>query len=108
MARLLSMRGVAVDMAQLAAKNPNTPAVGNAKMNARGDIIGAGGTVIKKREDVAMEYHRSNPKAVSRVSLRDLAADAFQTPAEAIEALKKAQPTPTEPKAKPRKLIDGD
>jgi hypothetical protein len=31
--------------------------VGNARVNARGDELGPGGTVIRKREDVLKEYY---------------------------------------------------
>ena len=40
-----SMQGKIVDMEKLAIQNELTPAVGNMKVNARGDEIGAGGKV---------------------------------------------------------------
>lgn len=56
-----SMQGKPVDMAALAAKHETMPAVGNARMNARGDELGPGGIVVKKREDIVNAHH--NPKA---------------------------------------------
>ena len=50
-----SMRGKQVDMDLLRKRNELTPAVGNARINARGDELGAGGAIIKKREDVVAE-----------------------------------------------------
>ena len=47
-----TMQGKAIDMDMLRQKNELTPAVGNAKVNARGDELGPGGQIIKKREDV--------------------------------------------------------
>jgi len=41
-----SARGKEVDMAKLALQNELTPAVGNMKVNARGDKLGAGGAII--------------------------------------------------------------
>jgi hypothetical protein len=59
-----SMTGKVVDMDLLRQRNELTPAVGNARVNARGDELGAGGRIIKKREDVMKEYYNNNPQAV--------------------------------------------
>lgn len=112
-----SMKGRIVDMAKLVAQNETAIAIGNAKMNARGDLLGRGGEVIKKKEQVAQEYHKANPNAVKRVSLKSMQPDTFLTPDEAINELKKlkeqrdAEEAPKEVKAeKPakRKIIDSD
>lgn len=50
-----SMQGKEVDMNKLVMQNELTMAVGNAKVNARGDELGPGGQIIKKREDVLRE-----------------------------------------------------
>jgi len=52
-----SMRGKPVDMDLLMKKNELTPAVGNAKVNARGDQLGSGGQILKKREEIVSEYY---------------------------------------------------
>ena len=44
-------------MDMLRQRNELTPAVGNARVNARGDELGPGGKVIRKREDVLKEYY---------------------------------------------------
>lgn len=59
-----TMRGREVDMDQLLEKNQSVPAVGNAKMNARGDEIGPGGKIVKKREEQINSYYENNPNAV--------------------------------------------
>lgn len=59
-----SMRGIPVDMELLRKKNELTPAVGNARVNARGDELGPGGKIIKKREDIIKDHYDTNPKAV--------------------------------------------
>lgn len=59
-----SMQGKQVDMEKLMSANELMPAIGNVKVNARGDELGAGGKIIKKREDVMAEYYENNPKAV--------------------------------------------
>lgn len=59
-----SMRGKIVDMDLLRKKNELTPAVGNARVNARGDELGPGGKIVRKREDIIREYYNNNPGAV--------------------------------------------
>ena len=56
-----TMQGKQIDLDKLRAKNELTPAVGNAKVNARGDELGPGGKIIKRREDVMSEYHTDKP-----------------------------------------------
>jgi len=85
--RVLTMRGQHLDMARLMAQNAHKIALGNASMNARGDIID-GGRVIKPREQIARDYHRGNPKAVRQVALRDISQEVFVSPAEAWETAK--------------------
>ena len=43
------------------ARNELTP-VGNAPVNARGDELGPGGKIIKKRDDVIRDYYEEHPK----------------------------------------------
>lgn len=56
-----SMQGKEVDLDQLRIKNELTPAVGNARVNARGDELGPGGKIIKKSVDASEEYHTQQP-----------------------------------------------
>jgi ribosomal protein S17E len=58
------MQGREVDMEKLMRQNELMPAIGNVRVNARGDELGPGGKIIKKREDVLAEYYENNPKAV--------------------------------------------
>jgi len=71
-----SMQGKTVDMDLLRQKNELTPAVGNAKVNARGDELGPGGKIIRTREQVLKDYYDSSPGvpdeiAVSRKELAE-------------------------------------
>jgi len=59
-----SMQGRAVDMEKLMSQHELMPAIGNIRVNARGDELGPGGKIIKKREDVMAEYYENNPKAI--------------------------------------------
>ena len=56
-----SMTGKSVDMDLLRQKNELTRAVGNARVNARGDELGPGGKIIRKKEEVLKDYYASNP-----------------------------------------------
>jgi hypothetical protein len=47
-----SMRGKEIDMEKMSLRFEKTPAVGNMKVNARGDEIGEGGRVVRTREQV--------------------------------------------------------
>ena len=58
-----TMQGKQIDMDLLRQRNELTPAVGNARVNARGDELGAGGKIIRKREDVLRDYYDDNPQA---------------------------------------------
>lgn len=53
-----SYRGTAIDMEMLKFQNEHARALGNASMNARGDKIGTGGTIIKTREELLAERER--------------------------------------------------
>jgi len=57
------MQGRNVDMEKLMRQHELIPAVGNARVNARGDELGTGGKILRKREEVMTEYYENNPKA---------------------------------------------
>jgi hypothetical protein len=44
-------QGKEIDMHKLAMQNETTLAVGNVRMNARGDLLGPGGKIIKKQDE---------------------------------------------------------
>ncbi len=59
-----TLQGKELDLDLLRVKNELTPAVGNAKVNARGDELGPGGKIIRKQEDAATEYNTTRPDSV--------------------------------------------
>lgn len=86
----ISMRGELVDFNKLRMANADRPALGNASMNARGDILGPGGVVIKTQEQVDAEHRAriEDQKQISRnVDLKN---------AEAVKAAAMA-PMPASP-----------
>jgi len=56
--------GSEIDLEKLALKHETEPAVGNARMNARGDELGAGGKIVKTREQILQDYYNNNPRAI--------------------------------------------
>ena len=65
-----TMQGKQMDMDLLRQRNELTPAVGNAKVNARGDELGPGGKIIKKREDVMKDYYSATGKMEDEIPAR--------------------------------------
>lgn len=56
--------GKAIDMDRLRLSNEETIAVGNMKVNARGDELGFGGEVVKSRNEVMRDYYKLNTPTV--------------------------------------------
>jgi hypothetical protein len=67
-----SNRGISVDFDTLIKQaDKSTTAVGNMRVNAHGDVIGANGQIIKPNEERVREYYTNNPKSsTSNVSLK--------------------------------------
>lgn len=59
-----TLNGREIDMNKLALQNEMTVAVGNVRVNARGDELGPGGQIVRKREEVLREYYENNPNAI--------------------------------------------
>lgn len=55
-----SALGKTIDMDNLRLANEETIAIGNMKVNARGDELGPGGKIVKTRNQVMDEYYRLN------------------------------------------------
>src|SRR4051812_5719239 len=52
-------QGKQIDIEAIRLKNELVPALGNMKVNARGDQLGSGGAIIKTREQIVDEIYRS-------------------------------------------------
>jgi hypothetical protein len=59
-----TLQGKEIDMERLSLKNETAPAVGNVRMNARGDELGPGGKIVKTREEILADYYKQNPRAI--------------------------------------------
>jgi hypothetical protein len=51
-------RGIPIDMDRLRLANEQTIAVGNMKVNARGDQLGTGGKIVKTRQQIMQEKNK--------------------------------------------------
>jgi hypothetical protein len=108
MAQRRTNRGAMIDFDNLLLKNEEEIALGNMKVNARGDKIGKGGKVIQKREDATREYYQNNPKSVVKsVSIKD-AVDNQPVKDQSAEVVKKSSSKAKAKKMKEVELPNGD
>jgi hypothetical protein len=59
-----TMQGKELDFDKLRMKNEMALAVGNVRMNARGDELGPGGKIVRKKDDIMTEYHTDSKNLV--------------------------------------------
>lgn len=57
-------KGKPVDMGALLMMNQHAVALGNANLNARGDVLGQGGEIIQTAEQIAEEYYQQQAAQV--------------------------------------------
>ena len=81
-----TMQGRMIDIEKLRAANESIPAVGNMKVNARGDQLGAGGQVITPKETIMRKYYEQ-PKGM----VDDTPTKNKPTPAPTVEPVKTIQ-----------------
>ena len=80
-----SMRGKLVDMDLLRKRNELTPAIGNARVNARGDELGPGGQIIRKADERVREHYQAAGNARSATGRAKPQADqVIDTPDESV------------------------
>ena len=80
-----SMQGKQIDMDMLRQRNELTPAVGNAKVNARGDEIGPGGKIVRKKEEILKDYYASSKGVVDEHAVKKGGTATEPTSAELAE-----------------------
>jgi len=96
-----TMQGRMIDIEKLRAANESIPAVGNMKVNARGDQLGAGGQVVTSKETIMRKYYEQ-PKGM----VDDTPTKNKPTPAPTVEPVKTVQKiTPTAPKPVAKKTV---
>ena len=103
-----TMQGRMVDIEKLRAANESTQAVGNMNVNARGDVLGAGGQVVTPKAKVMQKYYEQPKGVADDTPARNKPAPAPQTKAvetKIVEPKKAATPKVATPKAAPKKTV---
>ena len=94
-----TMQGRMVDIEKLRAANESVQAVGNMNVNARGDVLGAGGQVVTPKEQIIKKYYEQPKGMVS-----DTPSKENPMPAPKAEPMKTVQKmTPVAAKPAPKK-----
>ena len=95
------MQGRMVDIEKLRAANEAVQAVGNMNVNARGDILGAGGQIVTPKEQIIKKYYEQPKGMVS-----DTPVKGKPMPAPKAEPVKTVQKmTPVASKPAPKKAV---
>jgi hypothetical protein len=127
-AKHLTMRGEPIDMGALVTRNAEKVAIGNASMNARGDILGPNGIVLRTQEQIEEEWNRQKaaqdavtamdikapmpgpspvPQMTPNIQKKVMADDQDFDPSNATPAMPKmATEMPTPPRR--RKIVESD
>lgn len=84
-----TMLGREVDLEKLMRENELMPAIGNMKVNARGDELGPGGVIIRKKEDIISAYYEDNPNAQPRQYVKEEAKVVKQNESSITKSSKK-------------------
>ncbi len=96
-----TMQGRMVDIEKLRAANESVQAVGNMNVNARGDVLGAGGQVVTPKEQIIKKYYEQPKGMVS-----DTPSKGKPMPAPKAEPVKTVQKmTPVSAKPAPKKTV---
>ena len=104
-----TMQGRMIDIEQLRAANEDIRAVGNMNVNARGDILGAGGQIATPKADVIAKYYEQPKGKVDDTPIRMRQTPPRRVAPTVVESKPAPQPRVTrqaKPKATPKKGID--
>ena len=109
-------RGQTIDMESLRLSNEETIAVGNMKVNARGDELGFGGKIVKTRKEVADETYKVHTMVPQDdkvfTDAEDSQAVNTKPTSSGVETVVKQEPKPTiegfvAPKQEPQVMRGG-
>lgn len=97
--------GKHLDMDSLRLANEETIAIGNMKVNARGDELGPGGKIVRTRNQIMDEYYKLNTPTIVDSRPGTLDNDAVSQPLsrQLPDAPGAAEPTPPPSSNKPIK-----
>ena len=92
-----TMQGRMVDIEKLRAANESVQSVGNMNVNARGDVLGAGGKIVTPKETVIKKYYEQ-PKGMVSDTPRSKPMPAPKV--EPVKTAKKTTPVTAKPVTK--------
>jgi hypothetical protein len=101
-----TMQGRMVDIDKLRAQNETIPAVGNMGVNARGDVLGPGGQIVKPKETVMREYYETPRGAAQDTPVKKAPVQRAQPIAQPqVQQVQTMNPTVQETKPAPRRTV---
>jgi hypothetical protein len=87
--------GKQVDMDTLALKNETVIAVGNMRVNARGDQLGPGGKIVKSRDEVMKDHYNVRNSIIPQDTAMPRDPNIESQPAQSVVQEQQPQPAPT-------------
>jgi len=90
-------RGIPIDMDRLRIANESTIAVGNMKVNARGDQLGQGGRVVKTRAQLMAEKNKLHNSPIADDFDDAVMESSDQEVVPTVEATQEIQPVVLQP-----------
>ncbi|MDA8956784.1 hypothetical protein N9H30_00280 [bacterium] len=116
MSKHITSKGKVIDMESVIAQQGDAVAIGNMRVNAKGDLLGPGGKIIKTADERAREHYKNSDSsvdnAVSVKSTQPITADPGVSggpepkTAKTAKAEKKIQPDPEPVVEKQQEEID--
>ena len=91
-----SAMGKKIDIDAIRLKNETVIAVGNMKVNARGDQLGAGGKIVKTRDQLMKEYYSLNTPVAQEMTAEEM-QNLGKAPAPIVNPLPTVQQVPVMP-----------
>ena len=91
------MQGRVIDFDSLRVSNELTPAVGNMRVNARGDEIKPNGEIVKTRDEISEQKTQQELQQIQETEFsEDFGPEPDLTPEQAQEILSKRKSKPQE------------
>ena len=102
-----TMQGRMVDIEKLRAANESVQAVGNMNVNARGDVIGPGGTIVTPKETVIKKYYEQPKGMVSDTPRSKTMPAPKPEPVKTVQKMTPmaAKPAPKKVAPQPKKVV---
>ena len=95
-----TMQGRMVDIEKLRAANESVQAVGNMNVNARGDVLGAGGKIVTPKETIIKKYYEQPKGMVSDPPTKNKPQPAPEPVKQTVQKM-----TPVAAKPAPKKVV---